>query len=113
MQVRMRRRFSGGVELTERQFSAQPWMYGTLILGRGVLYIKDGPLDGNPRTCGELYRPTLKTVAMGTISFSGIVPVGKVRAAQVWYCETYNTGTPIGASKKSDGTLDGLGLNTA
>jgi hypothetical protein len=106
MQVRMRRRFGGGVELTDSKFSAQPWVYGTLILGNGVLYIKDGPLDGNPRPYGELYRPTLKAVAMGTISFSGIEPSGKVWTAQVWYCETYNTSTPIGASKKADGTLD-------
>ena len=62
---------------------------------------------------GELYRPTLKAVAQGTISFSGIEPIGKIWAAQVWYCETYNTSTPIGASKKPDGTLDGAGLNTA
>lgn len=113
MQVRMRRRFSGGVELTEKQFSAQPWVYGTLTLGNGVLYIKDGPIHGNPRPYGELYRPTLKAVAMGTISFSGIEPAGKIWAAQVWYCETYNTTTPLGASKKPDGTLDGVGLNTA
>ncbi|MDQ7958616.1 MAG: hypothetical protein REJ24_13205 [Rhodocyclaceae bacterium] len=101
------------MELTDRQFSAQPWVYGTLILGRGVLFIKDGPLAGNPRPYGELYRPTLKAVAHGTISFSGIEPVGKVWAAQVWQCETYNTGTPPGASKKPDGTLDGPGPDTA
>lgn len=106
----MRRRFGGGVELTDRQFSAQPWVYGTLILGNGVLYIKDGPINANPRPYGELYRPSLKTIAMGTISFSGIEPSGKVWTAQVWCCETYNTSTPVGATKKADGTLDRPGF---
>lgn len=78
-----------------------------------MLYIKDGPLDGNPRPYGELYRPTLKTVATGIISVSEIEPARKVWAAQVWYCETYDTSTPIGAPKKPDRTLDGAGLNTA
>ncbi|MDQ8034740.1 MAG: hypothetical protein REJ50_22260 [Bordetella sp.] len=97
------------MELAERQFSAQSWLYGTLILGRGALCIKDRPLDGNPRSYGELYRPTLKTVAMGTISFSGIEPVGTGMGGAGLVLRDLNTSTPIGASKKPDGTIEGLG----
>jgi len=101
----MRRRFRRGIELTERQFADQPWVYGALQLDSGMLYLKDGPVHGKPEPYGILYRPMLRAVFSDTISFSGIELDGKVWCAQVWYCMCYDTNLPVGAVKRADGTV--------
>lgn len=102
----MRRRFRKGVELTDRQFAEQPWVYGSLTYAGSILYLKDGPVHGNPPPYAMLYKPCLKALGMDTISFSGIELDGKVWVAQVWYCECYSATPPAGTVKLSDGTLE-------
>ncbi|VTU36193.1 hypothetical protein [Variovorax sp. PBL-E5] len=84
----MKRRFRRGVELTDAQFTDQPWTKGMLQLEKSGLYLCESTPGHNPPPYGTLHRPALKAVYSDSISFTGIEEEGGALYAQVWYCET-------------------------
>jgi len=95
----MRRRYRGGVALSNEEFSAQPWVKGMLFMqtvkGRPQLgvYPTNVPSPQQP-PFALLWRPELAGCFSDSISFAGTEKVGTRWCYQVWYCETRVSAEP-------------------